>query len=148
MTSQVPEQRWTPTLRTDSVIKCCLGRAITPLRGRWWIWVSFLSPSIPHFFWDRTRVWSRGTAVDMATSYKLYCPLVGVQVLTKTKFFSYLCRPDRLWGPLSLQSNGYRGLFLRELSGWDVKLTTHLQLVPRWRVREPTNPLPPYALMA
>jgi len=27
-------------------------------------------------------------------------------------FFSLLSRPDRLWGPLSLLSSGYRGLFL------------------------------------
>jgi hypothetical protein len=29
------------------------------------------------------------------------------------KFFSIPCRPDRLWGPHSLLSNGYRGLFPR-----------------------------------
>jgi hypothetical protein len=35
-------------------------------------------------------------------------------------------RPDRLWGPPILLSNGYRGI-----SGWGVKLTSHLQLVLR-----------------
>jgi hypothetical protein len=42
--------------------------------------------------------------------------------------------PDRLWGPPSLLSDGYQGLFARELSGRGVKLTTHLRLVPRLRV--------------
>jgi hypothetical protein len=41
-------------------------------------------------------------------------------------FFSSLPRPDRLWGPPSLLFNGG--------SGRDVKLTTHLHLVPRLRM--------------
>jgi hypothetical protein len=39
-------------------------------------------------------------------------------------------RPDRLWGPANLVSDWYRGQ-----SGLDVKLTTHLHLVPRLRLR-------------
>jgi hypothetical protein len=38
-------------------------------------------------------------------------------------------RPDRLWGPPSLISNGYRGLSPRGQSGRSVKLTIHLYLV-------------------
>jgi hypothetical protein len=49
---------------------------------------------------------------------------VGVRIFTS------LCRPDRLWGPPSLLSNGYR------------ELTTHLQLVPRSRKYGSNHPLP------
>jgi hypothetical protein len=42
-----------------------------------------------------------------------------------------LLRPDRLWGPASLLSNGYQGLFPWGSIGRGVKLTTHLHLVPR-----------------
>jgi hypothetical protein len=43
---------------------------------------------------------------------------------------STLCL-DRLWGLLSLLSNGYQGLFPWGYSVWGVKLTTHHHLVPR-----------------
>jgi hypothetical protein len=39
-------------------------------------------------------------------------------------------------------SNVYRGLFSLGLSSTGVKLTTHLQLVPRSRQLGPTHPLP------
>jgi hypothetical protein len=45
--------------------------------------------------------------------------------------------PQRLWGPSSLLSIGYQGLFLWGWSGRGVKLTTYLYLIPRskdeWR---------------
>jgi hypothetical protein len=41
------------------------------------------------------------------------------------RFFSAPQRPDRLWGTLSLLSNGYRGQ-----SGRGMKQTTHINLVP------------------
>jgi hypothetical protein len=44
--------------------------------------------------------------------------------------------PDRIWGPPNLLSNDYQGLFLRGYSGLGVKLTTHLQPVPRSRMVE------------
>jgi hypothetical protein len=47
------------------------------------------------------------------------------------EFFSSPPRPDRLWGPLSLLSNGYQGPFRWRRSGRGVKLATHLLLVPR-----------------
>jgi hypothetical protein len=39
--------------------------------------------------------------------------------------------PDRLWGPPSLLSDGYRGLCPLGWGGRGLKLTTHLHLVPR-----------------
>jgi hypothetical protein len=51
-------------------------------------------------------------------------------------FFSAPPRPLRLWGPPSLQSNGYR------------RLTIHLHLVPKSRMRGAIPPLPLYVFMA
>jgi hypothetical protein len=50
--------------------------------------------------------------------------------------FSTPQRPDPLWGPPSLLSNGHRRLFPRRKSGRGVKLTTRLHLVSRSRMTE------------
>jgi hypothetical protein len=63
------------------------------------------------------------------------------------EFFSSPPRPDWLWSPPSLLYNGYyQGLW--GWSGRGVKLTTHLHLVPRSRMRGAIPPLPQYAFMA
>jgi hypothetical protein len=49
----------------------------------------------------------------IATGYGLDDQGVGVRVPVGARIFSSLCRPDRLWGPPSLLSNGHRGLFPR-----------------------------------
>jgi hypothetical protein len=52
---------------------------------------------------------SRDSAVGTATGYGLNDRGVGVRVSVRTKIFFSPRRPDRLWGPPNLLSNGYRG---------------------------------------
>jgi hypothetical protein len=52
---------------------------------------------------------SRDSSVSIATSYWLGDRGVGVQVPVVSRIFSSPRRPDRLWAPPSLLSNGYRG---------------------------------------
>jgi hypothetical protein len=59
------------------------------------------------------------------------------------EFFSSPPRPDRLWDPPSLLSNGYQGLF-----PWGMKLTTHVHLMPKSIMRGAILSLPQYNSMA
>jgi hypothetical protein len=61
-----------------------------------------------------TVVRSRDIVVCIATGYGLDDQGVGVRVAVGLRMFSSPLRPHRLWGPPSLISNGYKGLFLRE----------------------------------
>jgi hypothetical protein len=74
---------------------------------------------------------SRDSAIGIATVYGLDDQGFGVRVPVGSRIFSSPHHSDWFWSPPGLLSNGYRGNFPRGLSGRDVKLTTHLQLVPR-----------------
>jgi hypothetical protein len=86
---------------------------------------------------------SRDSSVGVATGYGLDDRGVVVRVKLESRIFSSPRRPDRNWGPPSFLSSEYRGLFPQGLRDWGVKLTTHLQLVPRSRKQCGTiHPLP------
>jgi hypothetical protein len=53
--------------------------------------------------------WSRDSIVCIASNYGLDDRGVRVRVPVGSRFFSSPRRTDRLWGPLSFLSNGYRG---------------------------------------
>jgi hypothetical protein len=75
--------------------------------GKYWSWPNLGSIAI--FPWRDLR--SRDSVVGIATGYGLDDQGVRVRVPVGSRIFSSPSRPDRLWGPLNLLSNGYRGLF-------------------------------------
>jgi hypothetical protein len=70
----------------------------------------------------------RDTSVVIVTGYGW---TAGVRFLSGSRFFSSSQRPDRIWGTPSILSNVYRRLFPRGLRDRGVKVTTHLDLLPR-----------------
>jgi hypothetical protein len=80
--------------------------------------------------------------VGIAIGYGLDDRVVVVRVLVRTRIFSSPQCPDRLWGPPSLLSNEHWWIFPRGCNISGVKLTTHLQLVPRSRECGSIHPLP------
>jgi hypothetical protein len=55
---------------------------------------------------------SQDSAVNIATGYGLDDQEVGIRISVGARIFTSPCCPTRLWGPLSLLSNGQLGLFL------------------------------------
>jgi hypothetical protein len=87
-------------------------------------------------------VMSRDSSVGIATGYGLDGRRVGVRVPVGPRIFSSPHRPDRLWGPPSLLPNGYRRFFPLRKAARNLKPITHLQLVPRTRIRGSVYPVP------
>jgi hypothetical protein len=74
------------------------------------LWIKF-SPLLFYFLYLRDVSW--GSAVGIATAYRLDDQGVGVEVPEGSRIFSSPHCPDRLWGSPSLLFNGYRELFPR-----------------------------------
>jgi hypothetical protein len=75
---------------------------------------------------------SQGSSAVIMTGYRLD-GRGSIPSRDKRYFFSPQC-PDQLWGPPTLLSSGYWGLFLQRKSGWSMRLITHLHLLPRLRM--------------
>jgi hypothetical protein len=60
---------------------------------------------------EYSALWGHGSSVGITTGYELDYRGVGVRVLVGSTIFISLYRPDQLWGPPSLSSNGYWGSF-------------------------------------
>jgi hypothetical protein len=56
--------------------------------------------------WNISNLKGRDNAVGIATGYELDDQGVGVRVPVGARIFTFPYRPDRLWGPHSLLSNG------------------------------------------
>jgi hypothetical protein len=146
-TSRLKVRLWTEDFMCAAVTIFGMCNSVRKLEGschseRTWGWKQRNS-----HFWSRYQVTgSRDRIVGIATSYGLDDRGVRVRVPVGSRIFSSPDHPDRLWGPPNLLSNGYRGFFPRGSSGRGVKLTTHLQLVPRSRKCGSIHPLP-YAFM-
>jgi len=96
------------------------------------------------FFGFQSLLKSRDSSVSTVTT--LGAGVSGVRTLADGKrFFSYPERPDRLWSSSSLLYNGHRGVFHSWVSGWSVRLTTHLRIVPRLRI---STAIPPHPCMS
>jgi hypothetical protein len=93
-----------------------------------------------------SRPWKLSAGAT-TTIYGLDCREIGVRVPVWVTFFSSPRRLDWFWGPSNLLSNGYRGFCPRGSWGRGVKLTTHLQLLPRSRIRGSIDPPPPYVFI-
>jgi hypothetical protein len=94
-----------------------------------------------------TRVNTDTSELRVITEYfnKSYLTFVLSSPSRSWEFFSSPPLRDRFWGPSNLLFKGQQGLLARGF-GRDVKLTIHLHLVPRSRMRRailpPSNTTP------
>jgi hypothetical protein len=79
---------------------------------------------------------SGDSVVGIATGYGLDDRGVGVRVPVGSRIFTSRSRPNWLWG------STYYSMGTGDKAAGGVKLTTHLQLVPRSRKRASIHPLP------
>jgi hypothetical protein len=101
---------------------------ISLMHPLWQIQIIRLDPTTLKILCEEFKLWSS------SMWNFLHYPIISFNLFHNdlgSKIFSSPRPPDRLWGPLL--SKGYWGLFPRGLSGRGMKLTTHLQLVPRSR---------------
>jgi hypothetical protein len=84
-----------------------------------------------------TYVLRRCSSVSIVTRFR-----AGVLFPAVGGIFFFATPSSPALGPTTLLSSGYRGLFPHAYCGWGVKLTTHLHLAPRWRMRGSIPPFP------
>jgi hypothetical protein len=88
-----------------------------------WRWKRHVSPKhMLNFNGLHSVIWRLVSPFGVATGYGLDGRGVGVRVPVGPRLFSSPRRPDRFWGPPSLLSNGYQGLFPR---AWSWPLTSN-----------------------
>jgi hypothetical protein len=85
---------------------------------------------------------SQDSLVGTATGYGLDNRGLGFRIPVWSRISYYPRRPNRLWSPPSLLTNGHRWLFPRGWRGGAVKLTIHVRLVPRSRKSGSIYPFP------
>jgi hypothetical protein len=98
-----------------------------------------------HLTWDSHQLVIRHRSLSLKFVWKLINRCTSGCMRLELQ---YTPCPDRLWGPPSLLSNGYQGFFPGGKAAWVVKLTDHLRLVPRPRMRGAIPPLPHYVFIA
>jgi hypothetical protein len=84
---------------------------------------------------------SRGSTVGIVTAYCLYDQMVWVRAPVWTIIFTSSYHSNRLRGPPSLLSSGYRGLY-QGIMRQRLEAGHHLQQVARTRKLESKHPLP------
>jgi hypothetical protein len=96
---------------------------------------------------NNSAVSSKSCCTWVSIVTRLRAGRLGFDSRKGLEFFSSPPLSDRLWGPPSFLSSGYQRLFRRGYSGRGVKLTTHLHLVPRLRMRRAIHPHPQYVFI-
>jgi hypothetical protein len=102
------------------------GNCIRDLWWTKWYWSRCISQFLRVFLCKSSFRKSRDSSVGIATGYGLDDQRFGVRVPMGARIFTSPCRPDRLGGPPSLLSNGYRSLYPRGKAAgvWNWPLTS------------------------